>query len=328
MITLKKNRNKDFIVLNLTDFQLSPGEWELTHKNGAIIDYTLKALFERVKPDLVTISGDLAWCGDLEALEIIASRLDVFGVPYAVVWGNHDQDGGSEKLAESEKVLSAHSLFTYESGPKELGYGNYVIAIEEDGKIVDSLIMMDSHDHAHCYDSDGKEIFAWGTTPAWGKLYPEQIEWYKEQINALKAMGCNRSSIIMHIPCFAYREAFDAAFKGETTQISLADSYKSEYWNEGYEDSFGVRYEGICSFPANDGVFDAILECNHTKNVLVGHDHVNSFSVVYKGVRLTFAIKTGAGCYWNSNLNGGTILQIDSEKTTVMHEIVDVSHLL
>ena len=329
MITVKKQSGKDFVILNLTDFQLSPGEWELTHKNGAIIDYTFNKLFERVKPDLVTLSGDLAWCGDYAALDIMASHLDKFGVPYAVVWGNHDQDGGADKLVGAEEALRKHPLFLYERGPENLGYGNYVIAIEENGNIVHALIMMDSHDHAHCYDSEGKEIFAWGNTPAWGKLYPEQIDWYSEQVSALKNMGCDSSSIIMHIPCFAYRQAFDCAFKPQPEKITLADSYKEEFWNEGYEGSFGVKYEGICSFPADDGVFDAILAANHTKNVIVGHDHVNCFSVVYKGVRLTFAIKTGAGCYWTPELNGGTTLTVkENGSTEVAHETVDVSHLI
>ena len=328
MITLQKNKDKDFVILNLTDFQLSPSEWSLDHKNGRIIDYTLKALFEKVKPDLVTLSGDLAWCGDTEALECMAKSLDRFGVPYAAVWGNHDQDGGKEKLVDSAATLCAHPLFLYERGPEELGYGNYVIAIEEEGNIIEALIMMDSHDHAHCYDSEGKEIFAWGTTPAWGKLYPEQIQWYKEQIKMLKDLGCSKSTLIMHIPCFAYKEAFSAAFKGDSTGISIEESYKSQYWNEGYEDSFGVLYENICSFPVNDGVFDAIIECDHTKNVIVGHDHKNCFSVKYKGVRLTFAVKTGGGCYWTPEMNGGTSLTVNSDSTVVAHHIVDVSHIL
>ena len=329
MITIKKEQGKNFVVLNLSDFQLSPGEWELTHKNGAIIDYTLKELYQKVKPDLITISGDVAWCGDYEALDTMASKLDEFGVPYAVVWGNHDQDGGKEKLPQSEETLKKHPLFIYERGPEDLGYGNYVIGIEENDKIVHSLIMMDSHDHARCFDSEGKEIFAWGNTPAWGKLYPEQIVWYENQIAELKELGCKESSLIMHIPCFAYREAFDKAYKSEFGKITLAESYDSKYWNEGFEGSFGVKYEGICSYPEDDGVFASLQRCQHTKNVLVGHDHVNCFSVPYNGIRLTFAIKTGAGCYWTSELNGGTTLTIDSDgNATVAHQIVDVSHLI
>ena len=328
MLTIKKTSADDFKVLTLTDFQLSPDEWELSHKNGAIIEYTLTTLFERVKPDLVTVSGDLAWCGDLGALEKMASSLDRFGVPYAIVWGNHDQDGGKEKLADSEKTLFKHPLFMYERGPDNLGYGNYVINIEENGKIIHSLIMMDSHDHVPFYNEKGEEVYAWGTTSAWGKLYPEQVEWYKEQIDALKEMGSPMSSLIMHIPCFAYREAYSQAYKQECGTISIEDSYKNDCWNEGYEGSFGVLYEGICSHPGEDGVFKALLEKDHTKDIIVGHDHKNCFSIPYKGIRFTYGVKTGAGCYWDPNMNGGTVLKIEKGKTTLKHEFVDVSHLL
>lgn len=329
MIKLQKTPGRDFKILNLADVQMGNNEWNKEHKNRIIFDTTLDELINRVKPDLITLSGDQAWCGDFSSLEILATCLDKYGIPYAFVWGNHDQDGGGEKLIEAESILSKHPLFTYERGPEGLGYGNYVIAIEEKGKIVEALIMMDSHDHAHCYDSEGKEIFAWGTTPAWGKLYPEQIEWYKEQVDMLRGLGCDDSTLIMHIPCYAYRDAFAAAYKGETTGISIEESYKDEYWNEGHKGSFGVMHEGICSYPADDGVFDAVLEKGaHTKNILVGHDHKNCFSVVYKGVRLSFAVKTGAGCYWTPEMNGGSVLTVNEDGVTLRHEFVDVTHLI
>jgi zinc transport system substrate-binding protein len=48
MIRLQKDKNKDFKILNLTDFQLTEGEWQLTHKNGAMTNYTLDELFKSV----------------------------------------------------------------------------------------------------------------------------------------------------------------------------------------------------------------------------------------------------------------------------------------
>lgn len=329
MITLQKAPNRDFKILNLADMQMGFNEWQKGHKFRAILDATLNELYGRVKPDLVTLSGDQAWCGDYDSLEALACCLDGYGVPYALVWGNHDQEGGGEKVIGAENTLKKHPLFLYESGPSELGFGNYIIAINEGDTPVHALIMMDSHDHAHYYDKDGKEIFAWGTTPAWGKLYPEQLVWYKERIAELKAMGYSESTIIMHIPCYAYNTAFDASFKGETTSISIEESYKSHYWSNEAQGAFGVKYEGICSYPADEGAFDAILECGHTKNVIVGHDHKNCFSVPYNGVRLTFAVKTGAGCYWTPEMNGGTSLTVNSYgNATLEHHFVDVSSLL
>ena len=48
-----------------------------------------------------------------------------------------------------------------------MGNGNYVIAIEEEGKIVEALIMMDSHDRVE-YVREGRE-----EKTADAKLIPE-----------------------------------------------------------------------------------------------------------------------------------------------------------
>ncbi len=325
MITLHKDKNRDFVILNLTDFQLTKDEWQLTHKNGAIVHYTLDELYKRAKPDLVTISGDLAWCGDYDALECLALKLDSFGVPYCVVWGNHDQDGGMEKLEKTVELFKKHPLFTYEEGPKELGNGNYLVTINEGEKTVEGLIFMDSHDKAPNSFRDGKEHWEWA------KLYDEQIPWYKEQIATLKELGCEDATLIMHIPIYAYRHAFNAAWNKEfeAGKISLADTYKSEYWNEGYKDSFGTCWEGVCSYPHEEYVFDTIKECGITKTLIAGHDHTNCFHIVYEGVRFVYATKTGPGCYWKNPINGGTVIKVGSEGVTeVYHEFVDVSHLL
>ena len=96
MITIKKAQGKDFVVLNLTDFHLSSGEWELSHKNGAIINHTLNELFERAKPDLVTVSGDLAWCGDVEGVEAGETLTIIAGTR---LWK------GSEYYTASEDII-------------------------------------------------------------------------------------------------------------------------------------------------------------------------------------------------------------------------------
>ena len=309
MITLQKDKNKDFTILNLTDFQLTRDEWQKEHKNGAITHYTLDTLFDRVKPDLVTVSGDLSWCGDYDALECLALKLDSFGVPYTAVWGNHDQDGGMDKLEKTVELFRKHPLFIYEEGPKELGNGNFVISIYEDDKIVEGLILMDSHNKAPNSFRDGKEHWEWA------KLYDEQIPWYKEQIENLKALGCNDATLIMHIPIFAYRHAFNAAWNKEydNNKMHVTDTYKSECWNDGYKNSFGTCYEGICSYPHDEHVFDTIKECGLTKTLIAGHDHTNCFHIVYEGVRFVYALKTGPGCYWKNHINGGTVIKITSD---------------
>ena len=324
MITFNKASDKDFKVLNLTDFQLMAGELDAENQKGKIFRYTLDTLVERSKPDLITITGDLAWGGDYDAISVLGPILDSYNIPWAPIWGNHDQDRGLDRLDKSISLLLQNKHFVYENGPKELGRGNYVIAIKQDDKIVHALIMMDTHDRVPNLKS-GIE-----NDRSWAKLTPEQIEWYKERVRELIALGCTESTLLVHIPIYAYREAFAKAFKDglNPKEITMKQSYEADIWNEGYKDSYGVKYEDVCSYYEDDGVFDAIKELNHTKNVICGHDHINSFSIMHKGVRLTFAVKTGPGCYWNEEINGGTILTIDKNGSlSTCHEIVDISHI-
>lgn len=78
--------------------------------------------------------------------------------------------------------------------------------------------------------------------------------------------------------------------------------------------------EPICSPYYNSGMFEKIVELNSTKNVICGHEHKNNFSVLYRGVRLTYATKTGDGHDWveDGSVCGGTVLEFDeTEKLTV-----------
>ena len=100
-------------------------------------------------------------------------------------------------------------------------------------------------------------------------------------------------------------------------------------WNEGYTDSFGVKYEDICSYPADEGMLDVMLALGSTKHILCGHDHTNNYVVPYKGVKFIYSLKLGAGCYWNPILNGGTVFRItENGVSDVWHQYVDVSAFL
>lgn len=325
MITLQKKPGKDFKILNLTDTQLASEEWAEGHKNRAILVNTVTQLVKDVDPDLITVTGDLAWAGEIEAYDGLADLLDSFERPWAPVWGNHDNQGGPEKIEALVERYLAHPFCIYEKGDPAIGNGNYVIAIEEEGRVVEGVIMMDSHDRMPYVNAEGKE------EEAWAKIIPGQIEWYRAQVEMLNSLGCRDTTVMMHIPIYAYREAWNAAYKAEKDPVSIAPEQGADpsNWNEGYEGSFGVRYEGICSYPADEGMMDVIVDLGSTKHVVSGHDHVNSFVIPYRGVKLIYGLKTGAGCYWKPELNGGTVLRVtENGVEELWHQYVDVSGLL
>jgi len=325
MITLQKKPGKDFRILNLTDPQLGTSEWEEGHKNRKILVQTITELVKKVDPDLITVTGDLAWAGHNEAYDAIADLLDSFGRPWAPVWGNHDNQGGAESVDAVASRYLTHPLCVYEKGDPVMGNGNYVIAIEENGKIVEGVIMMDSHDRMPYTAPDGTE------SNEWAKLIPEQLVWYREQIEMLEKQGCHDTTMMMHIPIYAFREAWAAAVKPDLDPKSVTPETSADpaNWNEEYAGSFGVKYEGICSYPADEGMFDVMLELGSTKHILCGHDHVNNYVINYKGVKFVYSLKTGAGCYWNPILNGGTVLSVtENGVSDLWHEYIDVSSLL
>ncbi len=330
MFRFQKQEGKDFVVLNLTDVQLCECQWDKNDPNYDnafdILDRTVRELVSCVKPDLITVTGDISSADQKKAYLPFGRYLDQFGIPWCLTWGNHDQQEGLDFCRDVVADYRENcSHFLHEDGDPALGNGNFIIEIGKGDKPVHALFMIDSHNCVYLPDENGDPKFAYD------KLNEAQIDWYKEQTAQLIEKGCTHSSMLMHIPIYAYNEAWEAAFDGklDPTSISLEQSYDEACWNEGYKDSFGVRYEGICSYPQEDGVFAAIKQAGITQNIIAGHDHVDNFVILYQGVNFIYGTKTGKGCYWNKDLNGGTVLSIDDAgETKVRHAYVDVSDLL
>lgn len=325
MKTLIKQVDRDFRVLNLTDTQLSNDEWAEGHPNRNILEYTIAELVNRVKPDLITISGDLAWANHDHAYEMLADYLDSFGVPWAPIWGNHDNQGGAEAVDRIAEKYTAYQNCLYEKGAPVYGNGNYVIAIEENGIPVEAILMIDSHDRTPFLNENGEEILVWS------KLTELQLAWISTELESLKANGYKDATLIMHIPIYTYKEASKAAYNADTdlrsVTLQMADS--SDVWNEGYTDSIGVQHEEISSYVCNDGVLALLKRSEIARRIICGHDHVNNWKIHYEGIHLIYALKTGAGCYWEPVLNGGTVLKINKYGVYAVEDVfVDVSHLL
>lgn len=322
MITLQKKPGKDFVILNLTDPQMNNAEWAEGHPHRKTIEHTLAELVRRTAPDLITVSGDLAWAGEDHSYEMLFSLLDSFGIPWAPVWGNHDNQKGAEytdSLAD-RVLMRRHSI--YEKGDPALGNGNYIISVEEEGRPVTALFMMDSHDREPFVNQKGE------TEEAWGRLNAAQIEWYSAEVEKIAAMGYCDSAMIMHIPVYAYRDASAAAYREglNLREMTLEQSLSETVWNPGYEGSFGVQYEGVCSYSAEDGVFAAVKKVGHTRLILAGHDHINNWVIAYEGVKLAYGLKTGSGCYWRPQLSGGTVVTVSKDGISdLRHEYVDAT---
>lgn len=325
MIKLIKNTGKDFNILNLTDPQLKSEDWEENSTTGKIFRHTVETLIDRVGPDLITVSGDLSYAGDLKSYENYADYFDSFKIPWTCCFGNHDNQDGDAFIGKVIDGYLKHKFFVFEKCDPSLGNSNFVILIEKDGKNAEGVILMDTHDRVP-YETDecGKNL-------AWANLTPGQLNWYADRVSELKEAGCSDTTLITHIPINAYLAAAKAAFKNAVPDksVTLGDSYGADIWNKGYEDSYGVFHEPISAYPQDEGAFDLICKLGSTKNIVCGHNHVNNWVVEYNGVRFIFATKTGNGSYWEPELSGGTVLTVNENGVvSAGHEYVDVSVFL
>ena len=215
---IEKQPGKDFVILNITDVQLE--DYEVYGKNGELAKNTVDKLVNDVKPDLITMTGDNGW-GTMAYLELI-KQIDSYGIAWAPVMGNHDGQGLlSEFWAAYHFSKAENCLFRF--GPSDMGYGNYVINITENGHVIHTIFMMDTHSSAVFKTEDGKES-------GYDHLWENQFEWYKWVIDGVaKQEGRTvESSVFFHIPVCEYQDAWDAAvIKAEEDTTEEAAPRKS-----------------------------------------------------------------------------------------------------
>ncbi len=306
-IRMDKDPDKAFVILNLTDIQMV--DKETFGRVGAQTKAMIDKLVEDTKPDLITVTGDNAW-RFLSYNETIR-LLDSYGVPWAPVMGNHDGQGcPSEFWCAYNFYKAKNCLFRF--GPKDMGYGNYIIQIYENGSIVHTLYMMDTHsniDEDNCNGPKGG---------GYDHLWENQMQWYTWAVEGTnKLAGKNvESTVYLHIPLCEYNDAWDMATQDGAFKPEYADA------------CFGTKHEGVCCAPENNGFFSLMQRLGSTKNVICGHDHVNSFSIPYGGIRLTYGLKTGEACYWEPEMSGGTTVTIGADgAATVEHHYVDTASM-
>ncbi len=315
---LDKEGDGGFKVLNLSDPQLFDNEWD--NDAGRILTETVNALVEAERPDLITLSGDLAWSRNYVSYQNLADLLESTGVPWAPVLGNHDEAAYDAK-AQMVDIFTSHAGCIFDWGDERLGCGNYVIVLRQNGVPIHAMIMMDTHSNVSYINEDGEYVMCYA------EFTEEQIVWYRRVCEKMEEIGVPETSLVCHIPCYAYKYAFEAALLPEIDPKSVpaGDGMQVGVWAPGYEDSFGVMHEdGIASCMRDNDFFSVVLECGSTKTLVCGHDHINNFVVKYLGVNFVYSLKTGPGCYWEPEMNGGTAIDISPDgAASVRHHYIE-----
>ena len=278
--TLYVDDGEDFVILNLTDYQLHDGK--STYTSFSIID----ELVATTHPDLITVLGDTAEDNGnyttTTNFKAYVDYIDALGIPWAPIYGNHDNDNYREPSSIKDVTSTwINNTFTsaenclFNVGPEGVnGNGNYIVKVvnSSTGEIVKALIFLDSGTS--------------GVDSTHVAFYENAIG-YCEDVNG----GDTPESIVfLHIPLPEYRTLYD---------------------NDDYA---GIAGEVPHAHGTTD-FFAKIKELGSTTHVICGHDHENSFYGLYQGVYLMYCVKSSDGDYFDNLQLGGTTFTI-SDTTT------------
>ena len=167
---LKFRSDQRFKIVQFTDIH-----WH----NGEPADQQSAALMTQIaaaeSPDLIVLTGDIlagGGCDDAaDSLREVVKIVDGCGIPWAAVFGNHDDEGSADRH-ELMTVMQDSELSLSEPGPEEIpGVGNYVLPIQNSEENVSAALLyfVDSGSYAST-DIGG---YDW--------IRREQIVWYLQE---------------------------------------------------------------------------------------------------------------------------------------------------
>ena len=292
-------KGEDFRILQLTDLHLGFGL--LSKGRDKLALKAVRKIIEISKPHLIVLTGDsifpfLPRAGTLnnrKQAQKLMEFLDGFEIPYTLVFGNHDCElfstCGKEELAELYKQ-GRYCIFT--EGRKDLtGVGNFLIELVDDsGKVLLPLVMLDSNMYG-----EGGWFFS-----GFDRIHDDQVDWCTQRLNALKREYPDiKAMAFFHMPLREFKEAYEKMKLGDKNVLyrhgSIAE--KGEYF-------------GISKFKST--FFDRAAENGVIKWIFCGHDHLNTLSLVYKGIQMTYGMSIDYLGYKNIKNSyiqrGGTLI--------------------
>ena len=286
---LEAPKGRDLKVLQLSDPQiidagqirfferLNPTEkayWATGKEEERCYGY-LREIIENTRPDLILITGDLVY-GQFDdngnSLKKFVKFMDGYGIPWAPIFGNHDNETVLGVAWQCEQLENARNCL-FKRGTVS-GNGNYTLGISENGMLKRVFVMLDTHG---CLSEAG--------------LYEDQIEWYTENIGKIKrAFPKVKISFVMHIQPAVFKCAFEkyGCIDADTVEHPInIDAAKNKA-----ETDFGyIGAELKNPWDSDLGIWEGIKNLG-TDSVFVSHQHSNSGSVIWEGVRFQFGQKS------------------------------------
>ena len=283
----------------------------------------LSTAYDLINPDLVVLTGDNLLGNHLvdarfgnrkvvktregsykrlkKSLDHILSPLEERNIPFAFIFGNHDDMNLFSKDEQADIYTSYSCCISPYGADDKTQCGTYNIPVySHDGeRLVYNLWMIDSAGH----DSEGKN--------GYDHVSGETVRWYIEKSEKLKAQngGVPLPSIMFqHIP---FPEAVQLLTECEEDEKGCV-IHEERYFRLDPKRARGTlgEYPSVCR--ENFGQFEALKKQGDVKAVVFGHDHTNCFSGRIDGIDIIQTPCASFRCYGNDE-RGVRLFELDTD---------------
>ena len=305
---------RDIRVLQLTDVQTISGdqkryEGRVSYSSPADTfngyEKYIGQVIERYDPDFIIMTGDNTY-GEFDDygeqfLQLI-SFMDSFEIPWAPVFGNHDNESNMGVDWQCDQFeASEYCLFKQ----RELtGNGNYSVGLTQGGELKRVFYMLDSNGCG----AMSAISFANGHSKKTAGFGDDQIAWYSKSMESvMEAYPEAKLSMAFHIQISVFEDAFKQyGYNASTIQANPIDlDTLGEAKVVGDFGYIGRAPKG--PWDSDQKVWKTIQKYG-VDSVFVGHEHCNSASISYQGVRLTYGQKSSTFDRYNKNANGDPVM--------------------
>lgn len=246
------------------------------------------------KPDLIILTGDIIYSKPgFAAMQLVLNTLSAQKIPFAVTFGNHDDEQGTPLTDLYDQIQKAPGCVMPDR--KASRTMDYVLPIKASAGEKDAALL-------YCLYSHNRSRMAGVGGYQW--LNFDQIRWYREQSSTLATGNGGKplpALAFFHIPLQEFNDAV------ANPQCVL----------------YGTRMERAHAANLNSGMFTAMKESGDVMGIFCGHDHDNDYSVMYYDVLLAHGRFSGGNTEYNHLRNGARIIVLKEGKRqfdTWIHE--------
>ena len=276
--------------------------WKPQNKKEILFD-DMDRLVKKTYPDCIIVTGDITY-GEFddtgESLQSFIDKMESYNLPWAPVWGNHDNESRLGVNWQCQQFINAKNCL-FKKG-STVGCSNYVVGIKSrNGELLRLLYMMDSNG---CYNASELSI-SQGVKKEVG-FAPQQMEWMATSYADI----CQQYN--KRVPSFAcfHIEPIDYLRIIEQKGYYNSEAFSKYDIAPGTED-FGDIHESIWTGDNPISVLPAFRSAN-VDGAFFGHSHINHASIVGEGIRWTYGLKTGRYDYHEKEKLGGTLITLSN----------------